>query len=190
MRLAMLRSRGSDAHSRRGVRLQACALVVSLAALLCVLVVPLALATGARRAAIQSCATSGLVIWLNAEDSGAAGNFYYHLEFANQSGRTCTLAGYPGLSAVNLRGRQIGSPARREASVRPAVVTLAPEGQATALIHVIDVGALPAACDPVAAAGFRVYPPGQRASRLVPFPFRTCSSIHESAISVRSVSAR
>ena len=69
-------------------------------------------------------------------------------------------------------------------------MTLAPEGQATALIDVIDVGALPAACDPVAAAGFRVYPPGQRASKLVPFPFRTCSSAHESAISVRSVSAR
>jgi hypothetical protein len=144
MRLAMLRSRGSDAHSRRGARLQACALAVSLAASLCALVVPLALATGARRAAIQGCATSGLVIWLNAEDSGAAGNFYYHLEFGNQSGRTCMLAGYPGLSA----------------------------------------------CDPATAAGFRVYPPGQRASRLVPFPFRTCSNIHESAISVRSVSAR
>ena len=94
----MLRSQGSHAHTRRGGRAQAgaLALAVSLTALLCALVVPLALATGARRAALQSCATSGLVIWLNAEDSGAAGNFYYRLELANQSGRACTLAGYPG----------------------------------------------------------------------------------------------
>jgi hypothetical protein len=188
----MLRSRDADACAAHAARSRAWALVAAVlsAAVLCALIVPLALAASASRAALPNCATSGLVIWLNAEDSGAAGNFYFRLELANQSGRSCTLAGYPGLSAVNLRGRQIGSPARREVSGPLAIVTLAPEAQATALIHVIDVGALPASCDPVAAAGFRVYPPGQRASKLVPFPFQTCSNARVSAILVRSVSTR
>ncbi len=126
-------------------------------------------------------------MWLNSEDSGTAGSFYFHLELANLSGRTCTLAGYPGVSAVNLVGRQIGASARREVTQKPQVVTLAPEAQTTALIRVVHVGALPASCRPVAAAGFRVYPPGQTTSKVVPFPFRTCSSAGQSAISVRAV---
>jgi hypothetical protein len=35
----------------------------------------------------------------------------YYLEFTNLSGHACTLAGYPGVSAVGLSGGQLGSPA-------------------------------------------------------------------------------
>ncbi len=157
------------------------------AAVLLVATPPTAPAASARAASPPKCATSGLVMWLNSEGSGTAGSFYYHLEFANLSGRTCTLGGYPGVSAVNLAGRQIGASARREVTQRPRVVTLAPEAQTTALIRVVDVGALPASCRPVTAAGFRVYPPGQTTSKVVPFPFRTCSNGGQSAISVRAV---
>ncbi len=148
---------------------------------------PAAPAAKARAASSPKCATSALVMWLNSEDSGTAGSFYYHLEIANLSGRTCTLAGYPGVSAVNLSGRQIGASARREVFQTPRPVTLAPEAQTTALIRVVDVGALPTSCRPVTAAGFRVYPPGQTTSKVVPFPFRTCSNGAQSAISVRAV---
>ncbi len=141
----------------------------------------------ARPARLPSCATAGLVIWLNAEGSGTAGSFYYKLEFANLSGRVCTLTGYPRVSAVNLRGGRVGSPARREVAQRQSVVTLAPEAQATAIVRLVDVGALPASCRPVAAAGFRVYPPGQSTSKLVPFPLRTCSAAGQSSLSVRAV---
>jgi hypothetical protein len=41
----------------------------------------------------------------------AAGSIYYHLEFTNLSGRACTLVGYPGVSAINLSGHQLGSAA-------------------------------------------------------------------------------
>jgi hypothetical protein len=162
------------------------ALLVSVATLLAT-TAPVAPAASARAARTPRCATSGLVMWLNAEGSGTAGSFYYKIEFANLSGRTCTLAGYPGVSAVNLRGRQIGSPASREVTQRPSVVTLAPEAQTTAIVRVIDVGALPASCRPATAAGFRVYPPGQSTSKLVPFPFRTCSKVGQSSMSVRAV---
>ncbi len=162
------------------------ALVLSVAATLAT-TASVAPVVTARAAGPPKCATSGLVMWLNSEDSGTAGSFYYHLELANLSGRTCTLAGYPGVSAVNLDGRQIGSPAGREVTQKPRVVTLAPEAQTTALIRVVDVGALPASCRPVAAAGFRVYPPGQTTSKVVPFPFRTCSNAAQRALSVRAV---
>src|SRR5271156_415533 len=114
------------------------ALVLSVAASLAT-TASVAPAATARAAGPPKCATSGLVMWLNSEDSGTAGSFYYHLELANLSGRTCTLAGYPGVSAVNLDGRQIGSPAGREVTQKPRVVTLAPEAQTTALIRVVDV---------------------------------------------------
>jgi Protein of unknown function (DUF4232) len=127
------------------------------------------------------------VVWLNAEGSGTAGSFYYKLEFANLSGRTCTLGGYPGVSAVDLRGRRIGAPAVREAAGTPRTATLAPEGRTTAVVRVVDVGALPASCRPATAAGFRVYPPGETASKMVPFPFRTCSNAGRSAMSVRAI---
>jgi len=126
-------------------------------------------------------------MWLNPEDSGTAGSFYYKLEFVNLSGSTCTLAGYPGVSAVSLSGRQIGASAKREATVRPRTVTLPPEGEATTLVHVVDVGALPSSCRPTAAAGFRVYPPGESASKVVSYPFRTCTNARESDMWVRAL---
>jgi hypothetical protein len=148
---------------------------------------PAAPTADAHTAAAPRCKTVGLVMWLNAEGSGTAGSFYYKLEFVNLSGRTCTLAGYPGVSAVNLSGHQIGASAKREVTGQPHTVTLAPEGEATALVRVVDVGALPSSCHPTAAAGFRVYPPGEAASKVVPYPFRTCSNARERAISVRSL---
>jgi hypothetical protein len=148
---------------------------------------PAASSANAQTAAATRCKTAGLVMWLNAEGSGTAGSFYYKLEFVNFSGRTCTLAGYPGVSAVNLSRHQIGASAKREVTGQPHTVTLAPEGEATALVHVVDVGTLPSSCHPTAAAGFRVYPPGETVSKVVPYPFRTCSNARESVISVRAL---
>lgn len=170
----------------KAIRGAVLASLMSVAALLAA-TAPVAPAANARAARPPRCATSGLVMWLNDEGSGTAGSFFFKIEFANLSGRTCTLSGYPGVSAVDLRGRRIGSPAGREVTQRPGVVTLAPEGQATAIVRVVDVGALPASCRPVAAAGFRVYPTGQTTSKVVPFPFRTCSKVGQSSMSVRAV---
>ena len=52
---------------------------------------------GAARA--PRCATSGLVVWLDTQGDGAAGSIYYKLELTNLSRHTCTLLGYPGVSA-------------------------------------------------------------------------------------------
>jgi hypothetical protein len=159
-----------------------CAALVAAAVPAAALVVPGAArapaVAGAAKAAVATapaCATSGLDVWLDTQGSGAAGTIYYNLEFTNLSGSTCTLYGYPGVSGTTLGGTQLGSPAARVGAT-PATVTLANGGTATALVGIVQPGIIPASqCQPATAAGLRVYPPGQTASRRVPFPFGACS---------------
>jgi hypothetical protein len=124
------------------------------------------------------CPTSGLVVWLSNEQ-GAAGTFYYTLNFTNLSGHACTLRGHPGVSTVNLGGSQIGRPARwgNPGNAPLRTVRLARGATATAVLAVTDVYNFPrTACRQTTAAGLRVYPPNQLASKLVPYPIRACSA--------------
>ena len=136
--------------------------------------------------ATASCATSGLVVWLNVPPgSDYAGGAYYDLEFTNLSGHACTLRGYPGVSAVGLSGRELGSPAGR-GTAKTTTVRLASGGTATAELQITDTsnysqcfqrlpqgpgrpGVLPTA------AGLRVYPPNQTASKVIPYPLQACA---------------
>jgi hypothetical protein len=125
---------------------------------------------------------------LETTGNGAAGSVFYNLQLTNLSRRVCTVRGYPGVSAVTLAGSQIGPAASREASQRPRTVTLAPGASATAVVRIVQAGDFSAAaCRETTAAGLRVFPPGQRSSRLVPFPFRTCAAAHVRVLSVRSL---
>lgn len=154
-----------------------------------VTVAPSAAAPEATVSAPPPCKTSNLDIWFENEiGGGTAGSVYYRFQFTNLSSHTCTLKGYPKVLAVNLKGQQIGSPASHDTAVKPHLVKLAPEKSAPALIRVVDAGNfLPSACHPVTAAGFRVFPPGNSASRMVPFPFRACSKAGNGNLSVRVV---
>ena len=146
-------------------------------------------ASGARTTAgaAASCKTSGLVVWIDTEGSATAGSTYYILKFTNQSGHTCALAGYPGVSAVDLRGRQLGSAGSRNPSVAH-VVSLPSGATAGAVLRITDVANYPAStCHPVAAAGLRVYPPNETASKVVPFPFEACSHAGPVYLSVKAV---
>ena len=125
------------------------------------------------------CQTPGLVIWLDTNGNGTAGTTFYKLHFTNLSGSACTLNGFPFLFAVNLTGHQVGPRAPFRTPPSPHLVTLANGKTATAVLGIRDTGAFPrAACRPVTAAGLRVFPPNQTRSKLVPFPFSTCSRAH------------
>jgi hypothetical protein len=129
------------------------------------------------RAAAPSCRTSGLVVWIDTRGNGAAGSVFYQLELTNQSGHPCSLVGYPGVSAVDLRGRQLGSAAGRSPSPR-RVVTLRNRGSASTPLQIGAVINYPrSVCRQVAAAGLRVYPPNETVSKVVPFPFDACSRV-------------
>jgi Protein of unknown function (DUF4232) len=132
--------------------------------------------SGPGQAGPAACATPKLDIWLNTAGSGAAGTIYYDLKFTNLSGSTCTLLGFPGVSGVNLSGTQLGSAASRNHAFTPHTVTLANGATATAKVGIVQVSLFqPSQCHPVTAAGLRVFPPGQTASKVVPFPFGACS---------------
>jgi hypothetical protein len=150
--------------------------------------------TATLAAGAPKCATSGLVVWLNQEGGGGTlGSIYYKLALTNLSGHTCTLYGYPGVAAVNLAGRQLGVGAMREQTPGKGLVTLASGSStlnnastATALVRIVTVGALPG-CRPVAAAGLRVYPPGQKSSKVIPFPFEACSRAGHTNLIIQAV---
>jgi hypothetical protein len=164
-------------------------LAFGVAVALTVQVAPPAAASEAAASAAPRCRTAALDIWFENEiGGGTAGSVYYRFQFTNFSRRACTLEGYPKVLAVNLAGRRIGSPASHDPSESPRLVRLGPGGSAPALIRIVNADNFPrSACRPVTAAGFRVYPPGNTASRLVPFPFRACSKVDNGNLSVRVV---
>jgi len=148
---------------------------------------PAAFTTSASASAAR-CTTSGLVIWLDTQGNGTAGSIYYSLKLTNLSGHACTLLGYPGVSGVDLAGRRLGSAAIRNAVHAPHVVTLANGRTASVTLRITDVGAYsPSMCAATTAAGLRVYPPGQTASKIVPFPFQACSRSGPTYLSVEVV---
>ncbi len=145
-------------------------------------------AGSATAASVPRCATSGLVAWIDTNGDGTLGHIFYNLEFTNLSGHACTLRGYPGVSAVNLTGHRLGRPADRDTTTPVHPIHLANGQTVSALLRITDVGVLPApSCGPTTAAGLRVYPPNQAASKIVPFPFGACSRTATSFLSVRAV---
>jgi hypothetical protein len=148
-------------------------------------------ASGAGAAGTPDCATSRLVVWLDtAEGGGAAGTSYHRLTFTNL-GPACHLAGYPGVSAVDLAGRRIGRAAARERVTPARTVVLKRGASAVATLGIGTAANYPArACRPVTAAGLRVYPPNRRASKIVPFPFPACAATGPAILRIRPVTPR
>jgi hypothetical protein len=136
----------------------------------------------------MACTTSDLVVWLDTAGEPGAGSVEHKIKFTNQSGRPCTLAGYPGVSAIDLSEGKVGSPASRRSSGRPRVVRLASGATATAVLRFVDaLNFPPATCRPREAAGLRVFPPNQTASKLIPFPFEACSRTGPIVLEVSAV---
>jgi hypothetical protein len=113
-------------------------------------------------APIPRCAASGLGVWV-AADYGkvAGGTAFEQLEFTNVSHRSCTLDGFPRVSAIALNGRQLGSSASPDHSVTARSVQLAAGATAHAVLEYRDVvvGNCPSASQRVAFE-LKVYPPG------------------------------
>src|ERR1700761_2732288 len=66
-------------------------------------------------AAAAKCAASDLTAWLGVPGDAGAGHVNYQLEISNVSHHTCSLVGFPGVSAVGRHG-QLGSAAQRDRS--------------------------------------------------------------------------
>jgi Domain of unknown function (DUF4232) len=137
-----------------------------------------ATSSNAAPAAIPRCTASELGVWLAVgQGNGAAGTIYYPLEFTNLSHHTCYLFGYPGVSALDRNGHQLGSPANWGRLAGARIVNLAPGATAHTLLAYHDVAVTTEpGCDPVySAADLRIYPPGQRSATFAAFSFEACS---------------
>ncbi len=139
-------------------------------------------------AAYPACRTSQLTVWIGVPGNGAAGSSYYELELSNTSPSTCTLTGYPGVSALTGTGRQAGSAAGRDRSFAPATVVLTRGATAHAVLRVISADLYPAAlCRPATVGALRIYPPNQTLSVVVPFSLRACTAAGPVYLTVRVV---
>jgi hypothetical protein len=95
------------------------------------------------------------------------------LLFTNVGSSTCTLDGFPGVSFLDVGGKQIGAAASRNR--QPAkLITLRPHETAASALQVAEAANYPAAsCRPRTAVALRVYPPGTRVAVILQSRART-----------------
>ena len=155
----------------------------------------------------HACPTSGLEAWLGLGPTSAASGgigahataaTYYALEFTNLSHRSCSLYGYPEVSAY-ADGRatggqdgpdgQIGVTAIRDTSVRPKPVMLEPGATAHAVLRV-TASTKPARCVEVTAEELRVALPRQDRPAFVPVHIPLCSEKGHVSLRVQAIQAR
>ncbi len=132
---------------------------------------------------VAPCRANSTRIWLGlGPGGGTAGTTFYPLEFSNIGRRTCSLFGFPGVSAV-IKGKQVGGAAIR--SGRKRLVVLRPGQTAHAILGIVDAGAI-GGCHQRSGASLRVFAPNQQGSTIIPsFTFTACSN--RSVLRIRSV---
>ena len=128
-------------------------------------------------AAVPECASASLAVWISPDlGNGAAGTIYYPLDFTNISNHTCYLIGWPGVSATNANGKQLGSAAARDTNAPSQIVNVPSGGTAHAVLRYEDVQIdSSAGCSQTAAAFLKVYPPDQASGRRAFFSLPVCT---------------
>jgi len=146
------------------------------------LAAPSAPIASARAAAHASTCTSVHTrIWYGQPGDAAAGHSFIQLELSNIGHATCTFFGFPGVSALNSHGHQVGHPATHTG--RRIGVTLRPGGTTHVVLVITDASIV--CSHPVRATDLRVFPPGQFHSQTVPLATGQC--LGKSVLSVDSV---
>jgi hypothetical protein len=107
--------------------------------------------------------------------SGGGPATRYAVEFTNVSPSTCTLTGYPSVSAYGASGAQVGNAAARDASAVRRIV-LAPGASADARVVASPTSFGARLCHAVTADGLHVVPPGQTHGQDVQHTLPACSA--------------
>ena len=127
---------------------------------------------------VPACTAGDLGAWVAiTQGNGAAGSIYYPLQFTNLSGHACAMQGFPGVSALDRHGHQLGSPASWDPVVPARTVVLAPGATAHTILRWSDAEVTTApGCDPVSSTfELAVYPPGQYGATYAAFGLEACS---------------
>jgi hypothetical protein len=142
----------------------------------------------AASAAISKCPASHLAVWVNADSAdGAAGTTYFTLDYTNTSRTTCSLDGFPGVSATTLDGAQIGKAATRNNSTPARAIDLAPGATAHSNLGYHDILIEPS-CKERTAAYLKVYAPNDTVAKHAFFSLTMCAT-GQSDLSVMRVQA-
>lgn len=128
--------------------------------------------------AVPACTAGDLGAWVAVtQGNGAAGSIFYPLQFTNLSRHACALRGFPGVSAIDRNGHQLGSPAGWDHTRPVRTVVLAAGATAHAILRYSDATvATSPGCHPVSSMfELRIYPPGQRQATFAAFSMEACS---------------
>jgi hypothetical protein len=141
-------------------------------------------------AAVPACTAADLGAWVAVDQgNGAAGSIYYPLQFTNVSRHACVMRGFPGVSAIDRNGHQLGSPASWDRVIPVRTVVLAPGATAHTILRYSDATVTTApGCHPVFSTfELRVYPPGQYGATHAAFGLEACSHAGPIYLSVEPI---
>ena len=98
------------------------------------------------------------------------------IQFRNLSKAACTLSGYPGVTqAAGTPATNIGQPSTENPALPRKLVTLPPNGIASAVLRIADPTHYPAGtCKPVKATWLAAIPPNQKTALHIPFGSTAC----------------
>jgi uncharacterized protein DUF4232 len=172
--------------SARSLRRGAFAAALALTAALGVTAASAATGPAAHRAAraVPACKTSQLRAWVGMPGDHAAGSTRYELQLSNVGQGQCSMFGYPGVSGLDAKGKQLGAPAARDHSVTPTTVVIGRGRTAHFVVQDIDVIT---PCTQAQGVQLRIFPPGQTTATSVPFRFFACSNAGAKYLEVRPV---
>jgi Protein of unknown function (DUF4232) len=140
--------------------------------------------------AVPACTAADLGAWVAlTQGNGAAGSIFYPLQFTNLSRHACAMRGFPGVSAIDRNGHQLGSPASWDHVIPARTVVLAAGATAHTILRWSDAEVTTApGCHPVFSTfELRVYPPGQRQATYAAFGLEACSHAGPVYLSVETV---
>ena len=165
-------------HIRRTIIATAAALTLGLGGAVLATSAASAAPGSAPASAAPACSTATLSVWVNlSAGSVAAGTTAWPLDFTNTGSRACTLDGYPGASATNANGGQLGRAADRWPIFKASKVTIPAGGTAHAYLFWLQVlNFISSGCDLGTASLLKVYPPGQRSAADAFFSMQVCRS--------------
>lgn len=136
------------------------------------------LAADTSAAAVPACTAGEIGAWVAIDQgNGAAGSIYFPLQFTNLSAHSCSMRGFPGVSAISRNGNQLGSPAGWDHVIQARTVILAPGATAHTILRWSDAAVTTEpGCDPVfSTLELRIYLPGQYSSTDAVFDLEACS---------------
>jgi hypothetical protein len=108
---------------------------------------------------------------------GYAGGLQVAIVFKNLGSAPCSLYGYPGVAqAAGTPVSNIGQPSTEDPAMPRQLVTVPPNGIASAMLKIADSANYPAAtCKPVKATWLAVIPPNQKTALNISFGSTACA---------------